>query len=30
MGKIFKNKTGLELMTSRSSGYKISSEKSFY
>ena len=28
--KIIKNKRGLELVTSRSSGYKISSEKFLY
>ena len=30
MGKVIKNKKGLELVISRASGYKISSEKLFY
>ena len=30
MDKIMKNKRGLKLVASRSSGYKLSSEKLFY
>ena len=30
MGKIIKNKRGLEPVTSRSSGYETTSEKSLY
>ena len=30
MEKVIKNKRGLELVTSRSSGYEISSEESLY